>query len=735
MSESRPSSGPTDRTPAVRSSLRLRRRENRSVWFVLSVCLHGLALGALLYLTPVREVVRQIVRQTRPQETMSARELENLAEAIQYRTADQIVRNTDELGRVLDEMAGIQDDVFRDFAAFDQQRRNTAAQDARQEMEHAIQQMESAVESIGKSAPIEQTDRFQALAEQAQERARRKLEMVPFDVGSAQDAHEKAEQSHQEAKSAHDADREAQARVATLEPALETEQSRAEQLRAQLDQMKQSAKPEDQIAQQTTQVEAQDQRVSEATQQLDTQRKERADLHGKAVETQTLAAAAQERAVEALNAAIEEHERAVALMPPGPPGAPTAGAGLPFPLPFGVEPAAAPPGAPQVTDVASLYEQARTSEDHIAAVFKEVRAMDLAKVRDMKLEDARNDIEVVRPVRPVLNVELLREAVRTDERFEAHKEEIEVALRETQSMVNLAYRMLEMATQSVEKMKFGADVGVEPEALETPDFQLIIRELAMEDVSGRFSDMAGMMQALEEREGGQEGEGEGGEEAEAGEGEGQAGAGGLRRAGFGPRGGAGGGLPLPQPGEAGRGYGAPPEIQPNIPAIGARKISGTGRPAQWMFIDSWYTLGPFPNPNRINIDREFPPDSLIDLDATYVGKDDRTIRWQFVQSEVPQIIPPNAEPYGIWYAYTEFHCDEPRDVLIATGTDDRGTLKINGVPVWISSKRLKSWDIDEVWRRVHFRQGINRILYRVENGWQHIGFSLVLRLEDQPGAQ
>ncbi len=64
-----------------------------------------------------------------------------------------------------------------------------------------------------------------------------------------------------------------------------------------------------------------------------------------------------------------------------------------------------------------------------------------------------------------------------------------------------------------------------------------------------------------------------------------------------------------------------------------------------------------------------------------------------------------------------------------TSFTDRGILKINGVPVWISSKRLKGWDVDEVWRRVYLRKGLNRILYRVENGWIYVGFSMVLRLE------
>ncbi len=729
MSASRPSSSSTSRPAAQRLSRRLYRRERRSGWFVLSVCLHGLALAALLYLTPVREVVKEIVRQTMPQQMMSGRELQNLAEAIEWRTADQIERNSDELRRVLDEMGEIHRDVARDFATFDQQRRQTAAQDARQEMERAIQEMESAVESIEQVAPIEQTDRFQALAEQAQERAQRKLDMVPFGVAAAVAAQQQAAQAHQEAKNAHDADREALARIVVLERSQATQQARSEQLRNQLQQLKEAGRPENQIERQTTQLEAQEKLAAEAAEQVKQQQQEQVELHERATETEEQAVAVQRRAVEVLDSAVQGHEQRLAMMPQGPPGESSDGGALPFPT-IGPPDAGRPSsGGPQVIDVARLYDQARTSEDVIAGVFKEVRAMDLAMVRDVELEDARNDIEVVRPVRPVLNVALLREAVRTDERFEEHKEEMAVALRETQSMVNLAYRMLEMANQSVEKMRFGTDAGALMEDTEVPDFQLIIRELAMEDVSGRFSDMAAMMRAMEE----EEGEGEEGEE----EGEdGEEGMGAFRRGGFGRMGAAGaGGLPLPASGEGAGGYGAPPEIQPDIPAIGARKVSAGGRPAGWMFIDSWYTLGPFANPNRINIDREFPPDSLIDLDATYVGKDSRTIRWQFVQCEVAQVIPPNAEPYGIWYAYTEFYCDEPRDMLIATGTDDRGTLKINGVPVWISSKQLKSWDIDEVWRRVHFKKGINRILYRVENGWQHIGFSLVLRLEDQPDAE
>jgi hypothetical protein len=665
-----------------------------------------LALVALAYLTPVREVVRQIVEPTRPEETMSARGLADLAEAIEEMTGEQIARNTRELRRVFDEIEKIEQKVAREFGSFDSERRRTAARDALDEMDRAVEEMDAALQSMRDEAPIETTDRHQALAEQAQERARRKLGMVAFDLGAARRLHQAAEQTHQQAKGAHDRERDLKAAVAGSERQLEQETTRAEERRAAVARLKEQERPEDQVEREQQRLAEQQQRVSETAEQLATRRGERLEAHEEAVEHQERALALQKEARESLAEAARGHPLPVVQAPrQTPEDAERDRLREPIPL----QTAAAAP--PEEMDVPSLYEEARASEDAIAETFKEVRAMDLAMVRDMELADARDDIDLVRPVRPDLEAELLREAVRSGERFEAHKREMEVALRETQSMVDLAHRMLEMADQSVARMKFGTDVGLEePVPEQAPDFALIIRELAMEDVSGRFSDMAAMMQLAEREEAGARAPEIDFEDLTEEE---KLAAGMLA---FAPE---------------GEQQSAIPELSPDVEAVRARKIGPGGRPGDWMYIDTWWTLGPFPNPNRINIDREFPPDSLIDLDATYVGKDGRTIRWEFVQSDKPEIIPPNAEPYGIWYAYTEFYCDRPRDVLMAMGTDDRGILKINGVPVWISSKRLKGWDIDEVWRRVHLRRGVNRILYRVENGWMHIGFSLVLRLEDE----
>ncbi len=99
------------------------------------------------------------------------------------------------------------------FDAFAEEQKNTAAADAVEEMKQAITQMESASKSIKDDAPIEATDRYQALAEQAQERAHDKLGMAPFDVQEATKAEEHAQDVHQQAKAAHDQDRSAKERI------------------------------------------------------------------------------------------------------------------------------------------------------------------------------------------------------------------------------------------------------------------------------------------------------------------------------------------------------------------------------------------------------------------------------------------------------------------------------------------------------------------------------------------
>lgn len=162
----------------------------------------------------------------------------------------------------------------------------------------------------------------------------------------------------------------------------------------------------------------------------------------------------------------------------------------------------------------------------------------------------------------------------------------------------------------------------------------------------------------------------------------------------------------------------------------AEESGATG--ADWMYVDSWYTIGPFPNPQRQNIHKPFPPESGVDLDAVYVGKDNRTVRWQWIQTGKPELVPNIPEEYAIYYGYTELWFEEPADLWIALGSDDKSTLWIEDQLVWVSSDILKGWRIDEGLRKIHFKQGRNRVLFRLENGWRGVGFSLCLCLKPNP---
>ena len=251
--------------------------------------------------------------------------------------------------------------------------------------------------------------------------------------------------------------------------------------------------------------------------------------------------------------------------------------------------------------------------------------------------------------------------------------------------------------------------------------------LAAEDSDERAKDLSGAMQG------------------NSGTGQGQ-GSGNGMAAGR-PAGGGGGMQPPGGQGRPGFGWAGPPVFPKKLNALPGRKIHATATPSEWMYVDSWYIIGPFDNARRENIEKKFPPETVVDLNANYLGKENQPIRWEFVQSGSPAITPPfdgffaekkrqaydedykvRGLEYIIYYAYTELYFERACDLWIAVGSDDYSKVWIEDQLVWASGKQQKSWRVDEGLRKVHFREGINRILYRVENGWRGTDFSLVICL-------
>ena len=382
-------------------------------------------------------------------------------------------------------------------------------------------------------------------------------------------------------------------------------------------------------------------------------------------------------------------------------------------------------------DMNAAYELAKELESAIAESYKDIKATETAIAKKMSFTSAHKITDVAKPARLSADVEALEAKPRTKEALDRQKVAQSEVVREADNMVESTVAMMNEAMEIV----FGKDEASELSSKTGPrevkrleeadlaerssdqavaermaameaanDYQLKLADAAAEDASAKAKDLAELMREQQSSA------------AEEGKAKGFAG---------GPPGLKSGELSL---------------VPGNVVCLGGEAKNAI--PAKWMYINSWHVIGPFPNPNRVNLRRKFAPESKVDLDATYVGKDGRVLKWEFCQAKScppPQpwmadwraeIIPEKKEEYSIYYAYAEVFFDEDCDRWVAIGSDDRSDIWLNDVPIWGSSNKLKAWTLAEDFRRVHFRKGRNRILARIENGHWNCGWSMCISLED-----
>jgi len=382
---------------------------------------------------------------------------------------------------------------------------------------------------------------------------------------------------------------------------------------------------------------------------------------------------------------------------------------------------------------AQLYQVAVDSEKKIAEQYKDIRAAESAKLRQVPISEAAKSIQVAIPVRPPLDPSIASANIQSAEALNVHNAAMEKALQQIDSMVATAQGIADQA-QGQQQM----NVSVEDMKVEAAEAGKL-EQLAAENEGQLSVDVSQMMQQMEEGKGPHH---EGGEGPDLG---------GSGTPGGNPMAGAAGTVPGGNPsdanggqqGNAGDRNGRPGQMFAGLGgqqrgddvagSLPGRKVhaAGDGAGAKWMFIDSWYIIGPFPNPARRDIDTKFPPDSVIDLDASYPGKNGELVHWRFKQSPTAGIHPPEEQPYAIYYAYTTLWFDEPRDMWIAIGSDDFSKIWINDMLVWASGRVQKPWGPGEGFRKVHFKKGLNRILDRVENGQNGCMYSVMLNMQEK----
>ena len=378
------------------------------------------------------------------------------------------------------------------------------------------------------------------------------------------------------------------------------------------------------------------------------------------------------------------------------------------------------------------YDAAKEIEEAITESYKDIKATQMAIERKMSFEAAQKITDVAKAVRLKANREAIESSPRTKEALDAQKVAQAEVVREADAIVETVVAMMDEAMALVSpdnpEASTGADAKTIPWLEEkdfaqraqeasraerlagmkaAADYQVAITVAAAENEHERAKDLTKVMEAATA------------DDAKPA---------GYSQADFGNE--------LVQLG------GRMPELVGGNVLRFTENPGKDGIPAKWAYVQDWYVIGPFPNPDRVNLRRKFPPESVVDLDATYVGKGGRTIKWEFMQAKnmtpketwrgdlKPEVVPLTAEEYGIWYAYAEVFSDVACDRWIAVGSDDRSDIWINDVPVWGSSNTLKAWRVDEGYRRIRLNKGRNRILARIENGWHLLGWSVCISLED-----
>ena len=680
------------------------RRRSEPLWSALSLLLHFVFFTALVFLTPVRKLV---VPDTTPQERaveVSANRLEEMAETLTSARLAELLRHVAAMQTVLHNMDVMKEAIAKDYDKFSER----LAADARAELESILDETAKAQEAavnaqkdvaaeIAEIVKVETAGVFtnQATAKDLFARADRLTQTTSEKTATAQ------------GNAVNALDRlYVRARFAGYEKTAEA----AENLReAQME----AARMQESLQRDVVSTANKMSELARKKQPLEEFKEEKAN------ESQMDSVEAAAKAQRDVNALLPVLRETLAVDSSSRTALAQGESRKENPL----------ADAPAPDKVAEAYELAKKLEDAVTESYRDVKATRTAILRKMDAASAKEITDVAKPQRLVADVATLESTPRTADAFDARKAAEAEVVREAGNMSEAAVAMMEDAMRIVmpdavngvekgddkqiarieeediaeQSSEESLDKRVE-EMAEESEYRLAMEAAAAENAEEKTKDISALM------------------------------AKGMTAA-----------PPPPEtaaPKEAPPLKGGDPLLQPgNI----MRMTGGrAGIPAQWMYISSWYVIGPFPNPNRVNLRRKFAPESVQDLDATYIGKDGRTVRWEFMQARnrdhinqwgineknAAEVIPRNREEYAIFYAYAEVVMDAECDRWIAIGSDDRSDVWINDIPVWGSSNKLKPWRLAEDFRRVHFRKGRNTILARIENGHWNFGWSLCISTED-----
>ena len=135
----------------------------------------------------------------------------------------------------------------------------------------------------------------------------------------------------------------------------------------------------------------------------------------------------------------------------------------------------------------------------------------------------------------------------------------------------------------------------------------------------------------------------------------------------------------------------------------------------------WWVIFPFDNIDETGFDTVYPPETEIDFNKEYIGKDGRKIGWYKTESRGENVFSNVPEDDVTGYALTYLDSDRDQNYLLSLGSDD--TIKI-----WVNDRLVFSKYVHRPLRRADdviqlpISKGRNKILVKVTNGYGPWGF-------------
>ena len=138
-------------------------------------------------------------------------------------------------------------------------------------------------------------------------------------------------------------------------------------------------------------------------------------------------------------------------------------------------------------------------------------------------------------------------------------------------------------------------------------------------------------------------------------------------------------------------------------------------------LGSWWVIFPFDNIDENGFDTVYPPETEIDFNKEYIGKEGRKIGWYKTESRGENVFSNVPEDDVTGYALTYLESDRDQNYLLSLGSDD--TIKI-----WVNDELVFSKYVHRPLRRADdviqlpISKGKNKILVKVTNGYGPWGF-------------